>query len=66
MKTPYLCIQAGMDTAVDLFAPLDLEKQAPVKDKTTIYFKDMWHDVLIEEEIQEVSPIVAFWIKERS
>jgi pimeloyl-ACP methyl ester carboxylesterase len=26
MKTPYLCIQAGMDTAVDLFAPLDLEK----------------------------------------
>lgn len=26
MKTPYLCIQAGMDTSVDLFAPLDLEK----------------------------------------
>ena len=40
-----------METAVDLFAPLDLEREAPVTDKTTIYFKEMWHDVLIEEEI---------------
>ncbi len=48
MKTPYLCIQGGMDRFVDVFAPLDLERSAVSKDKTTIYFKEMWHDFIID------------------
>ncbi len=47
MKTPYLCIQGGMDINVDLFAPLDLEKQSISTDKTTIYYKEVWHDILV-------------------
>lgn len=51
LTTPYLLIQSGVDKMVDLFAPLDLELQANVQDKTTIYCKDMWHSVFSEEEI---------------
>lgn len=42
---PYLLIQSGKDKLVDLFAPLDLEDKAQTKDKTTVYYKDMWHSV---------------------
>ena len=38
-KTSYILFQAGVDKSVDLFAPLDLEKQCQSKDKTTIYAK---------------------------
>lgn len=48
MSVPYLCIQGGVDKSVDMFAPLDLEKESPSKDKTTIYFRDVWHDVLVD------------------
>lgn len=47
MQTPYLCIQGGVDKSVDLFAPLDLEKESISKDKTTIYYKELWHDILM-------------------
>ena len=47
MQISYLCVQGGVDKSVDLFAPLDLEKESISKDKTTIYYKEMWHDVLM-------------------
>lgn len=65
MSVPYLCIQGGVDKSVDMFAPLDLEKESPSKDKTTIYFRDVWHDILVDEEIKDIAMIVAKWIKQR-
>lgn len=66
METPYLLIQGGIDSSVDLFAPIDLETRSQTNDKTTLYYKEMWHDVLIEEEIKEIAPKVAEWVKKRA
>jgi hypothetical protein len=49
METPYLAIQGGIDRSVDPFAPIDLEKKSKSNDKTTLYYKEMWHDILVEE-----------------
>jgi len=48
-EVPYILFQGGVDKTVDLFAPLDLEKQCQSTDKTTVYFKDMWHCIPFEE-----------------
>jgi alpha-beta hydrolase superfamily lysophospholipase len=66
METPYLSIQGGIDSIVDVFAPIDLETRTQTNDKTTLYYKEMWHDVLIEEEIKEIAPKVAEWVKKRA
>ena len=58
-------IQSGIDKAIDVFGPIDLEKESPSKDKTTIYVKDMWHLVFVEKEMPEISLIVADWVRER-
>lgn len=49
METPYFVIQGGIDMTVDLFAPIDLETKSKTNDKTTLYYKEMWHDILVEE-----------------
>ena len=54
-KTSYILFQGGVDKSVDVFAPIDLEKQSQAKDKTTVYFKDMWHSAFYEEEIEEIA-----------
>jgi alpha-beta hydrolase superfamily lysophospholipase len=47
---------------VDPFAPLDLEKACRVKDKTTVYMKDMWHSIYFEEGIKEVVDLAIDWL----
>lgn len=42
---PFIIFQGTDDKLVDLFGPLDLEEQSPSKDKTTVYFRGMWHNV---------------------
>ncbi len=49
METSYFVIQGGIDRSVDLFAPIDLETKSKSNDKTTLYYKEMWHDILVEE-----------------
>lgn len=49
LSVPYLLMQSGVDKSIDLFAPIDLEKESPSKDKETFYYKDMWHSVFYEE-----------------
>lgn len=44
-----MLIQGGIDIIVDLFAPIDLESKSKSSDKTTLYYKQMWHDILVEE-----------------
>jgi len=38
-KNPYILFQGGVDKSVDVFAPIDFEKQCQSKDKATIYIK---------------------------
>ena len=64
-KTPYLTVMGGMEKMVDLFAPVDLEKESPSKDKTAFYIKDMWHSVISSPEIDEVIAVIADWLKQR-
>lgn len=61
----YILFQGGMDKLVDVFAPLDLEKESQSKDKTTIYMKDMWHSVFYEEEIKHIVEITIDWLSKR-
>jgi alpha-beta hydrolase superfamily lysophospholipase len=49
LNTPYILFQAGVEKLVDPFAPLDLEDECQVKDKTTLYCENMWHAVMGEE-----------------
>lgn len=64
-ETPYILFQAGVDKLVDPFAPLDLEKSCKAKDKTTIYMKDMWHSIYMEEEIKHVVDLAIEWLSLR-
>ena len=57
--------QGGVDKSVDLFAPLDLEKHSPSKDKTTVYIKSMWHSTFYEEELSEVVEMCIDWLGKR-
>jgi esterase/lipase len=47
--SPFILIQSGMDKSVDPFLGIDFEKACKSKDKTVIYFKDMWHTVFAED-----------------
>ena len=42
-SSPFILIQSGVDKLVDPFLGIDFEKACKSKDKTVIYFKDMWH-----------------------
>jgi alpha-beta hydrolase superfamily lysophospholipase len=57
--------QAGVDKLVDPFAPLDLERACRTKDKTTIYMKDMWHSIYMEEGIKHVVDLALEWLQQR-
>ena len=47
-KAPYILFQGGVDKIVDPFAPIDLERECKSTDKTTVYFKNMWHSIVYE------------------
>lgn len=49
VSNSYILFQGGVDKSSDLFAPIDLEKESSAKDKTTIYYKNLWHSVFYEE-----------------
>ena len=66
LSAPYLLMQSGVDKSIDLFAPIDLEKESPSKDKLTFYYKDMWHSVFYEEEIEDISRRVALGVEKRT
>ncbi len=51
---PFILIQSGIDKAVDPFQGIDFEKKCSSKDKTVIYFKDMWHAIFGEDELPDV------------
>ena len=53
--SPFILIQSGMDKVVDPFLGIDFEKTCKSKDKTVLYFKDMWHSVFDEDEIPHVT-----------
>lgn len=46
---PFLLIQSGVDKMVDPFLGIDFEKESSSKDKTVVYWKDMWHSVYNED-----------------
>ena len=64
-KTPYVLIQSGCDKLVDPFQAIDFEEASSSADKTVIYCKDMWHAVFSEEEMPEVTKILARWLEKR-
>ena len=43
LETSYILFQGGIDKYVDLFAPIDMEKESLTKDKTTVFYRNMWH-----------------------
>ena len=45
-STSYIVFQGGTDKVIDPFRPIDLGKKCISKDKTTVYFKDMWDSIL--------------------
>jgi alpha-beta hydrolase superfamily lysophospholipase len=50
---------------VDPFQAIDFEKQCGSKDKTVIYFKDMWHAIFGEDELPDVIEAVSEWMAPR-
>lgn len=58
-NSPFILIQSGVDKLVDPFLGIDFEKVCKSKDKTVIYFKDMWHAVFAEDEIPYVVEAVS-------
>ena len=51
---------------VDPFAPLDLLELSPSKDKTTLYYENLWHAVFYEEEIEDIAYKIGEWVKKRA
>jgi len=43
--SPFLVIQGGIDKLVDPDVGFDLMERSPSKDKTHLYFENMWHDI---------------------
>jgi alpha-beta hydrolase superfamily lysophospholipase len=58
-------VQSGVDKMVDPFQAIDFEKQCNSKDKTVVYFKDMWHGIFLEEELPQVIQVVREWLAQR-
>lgn len=65
LETPYIMFQGGVDKYIDPFAAIDLERESQSKDKTTIIYKDMWHEIHHEAEYEEICEMSASWLKER-
>lgn len=62
---PFLTIQGGMDKLVDEDGSRLLMQHSPQKDKQMIYIDHMWHNVMLEPEIEEIIPQVCKWISDR-
>ena len=40
-------------------------ERAQVQDKELLYYENMWHNILMEPEIVDISPKVVAWIDKR-
>ena len=65
LETPYILFQGGADKFVDPLACIDLERESPSKDKTTVIYRHMWHDIPYEPEYEEICEGAAKWPKKR-
>lgn len=54
-----------MDKVVDFESPILLMQRSPQKDKKMLFYENMWHNVVLEPEIQQIIPEICKWIKER-
>ena len=64
-KVPFLMVQGGMDNLVDVECNIDLLEKSPCKDKTLLFYENVWHDIFHEEEIFEIFDFIAKWIDNR-
>ncbi|CAD8131890.1 unnamed protein product [Paramecium pentaurelia] len=64
-KKPFLIISGGMDQIVDPDVGHELMKLSTSTDKELIYYENMWHDCIAEQEILEIIPQLIKWIKKR-
>ncbi|CAD8046343.1 unnamed protein product [Paramecium sonneborni] len=62
---PFLIIAGGMDQIIDPDVGHELIKQSPSNDKELIYYENMWHDCIAEQEILEIIPKIVEWINKR-
>lgn len=65
LETPYIFFQGGNDKLVDPCACIDLERESVSKDKTTVIYRDMWHEIPYEPEYEEICDLTAKWLKSR-
>ncbi|CAD8142583.1 unnamed protein product [Paramecium octaurelia] len=64
-KKSFLIISGGMDQIIDPDVGHELMKQSTSPDKEHIYYENMWHDCIAEQEILEIIPQIVRWIKKR-
>ena len=60
-----LIIVPGVDKLVSFDDMINYYEQSEVKDKTIWLYPNMWHVVLLEEEIVDIMPRLNVWMKER-
>ena len=52
----------GLDKLVDPYVATNLMNQSPATDKTMIFKDKMWHNVIMEEEIEDIIPEILKWV----
>ena len=62
---PFLMVQGGMDNIVNVECNIDLVIKATAKDKTLVFYENLWHNVLHEDEIKEILPFMVKWVDSR-
>lgn len=64
-EAPFIIVQGGIDKLVDPDVGHDLMRVSPSKDKTCLYYQNLWHDVWHEHEIYHIMPRVIEWANKR-
>ena len=60
-----LFVVSGVEKLVCNYAILNYYNSSKVKDKSMLYYPNMWHGVYLEEEIEDLYPRVSIWINDR-
>lgn len=61
----FIMVQGGMDVLVDLECNIDLFEKSSAKDKTLLFYDNLWHDIFHEEEIFEILEYLTKWLQLR-
>lgn len=64
-NVPFVLVQGGMDVTVDVECNIDLVEKSQSKDKTLVFYENLWHDVMHEQEIYEILEFLGNWVEER-